>query len=455
MIKLLIRNGLRSLVKQMPYSFVNILGMTIGVASVLVLIIWIAMETSYDRFHKDRERIYRVSMIFRTPNKDINDGAIYDPAGPEYKREFPAIEEMVRIDPEKESAEYKTKFNQLDVFYTDKNFFDIFSFDLIKGDKVSCLESPQSVVLTEKSVKKIFGAEDPIGKGIVISGNTFFVSAVAKDPPINTSLRFDCLMPLTVKEKKSYIAWDGGLTCYTYLKLIKGSDPSRLEKQIMDYMEGVINKKYREFGYLVIPYLQNIGDIHLDSKTESDMSDSGSRIQVYIFSGIGLLILLIACFNFVNISTAISFRRAKEVSVKKIFGSDRKNIILFFVIESGIAIIISLVLAFLLVKILLPGVSVMLGKTLILTLIKPLQWFLIFIALFAFCTVFASFYSSFYLSSINPLALLNNINHGKTKQNSRNILVTFQYAISLILIICCMVIFSQMQYVKKSDKGFS
>ena len=455
MIKLLIRNGLRSLVKQMPYSFVNILGMTIGVASVLVLIIWIAMETSYDKFHKDRERLYRVSMVFRTPNKDINDGAIYDPAGPEYKRAFPVIEEMVRIDPEKESAEYKTKFNQLDVFYTDKNFFDIFSFDLIKGDKGSCLESPQSVVLTEKSVKKIFGAEDPIGKGIVISGNTFFVSAVAKDPPINTSLRFDCLMPLTVKEKKSYIAWDGGLTCYTYLKLIKGSDPSRLEKQIMDYMEGVINKKYREFGYLVIPYLQNIGDIHLDSKTESDMSDSGSRIQVYIFSGIGLLILLIACFNFVNISTAISFRRAKEVSVKKIFGSDRKNIILFFVIESGIAIIISLVLAFLLVKILLPGVSVMLGKTLILTLIKPLQWFLIFIALFAFCTVFASFYSSFYLSSINPLALLNNINHGKTKQNSRNILVTFQYAISLILIICCMVIFSQMQYVKKSDKGFS
>jgi len=455
MIKLLLRNGLRSLVKQMPYSFVNILGMTIGVASVLILIIWITMETSYDRFHKDRERVYRVGVVLRTPNKDINDGAIYDPAGPEYKKAFPAIEEMVRIDPVKESVEYNSKFNQLDAFYTDKSFFDIFSFNLIKGDKVSCLDSPQSVVLTEKSVEKIFGSEDPIGKGIQISGNTFIVSGVAKDPPINTSLRFDCLLPLTVKEKQSYIAWDGGLTCYTYLKLIKGSDPSRLEKQIMDYMEGVINKKYREFGYLVIPYLQNIGDIHLDSKTESDLGDSGSRMQVYIFSGIGLLILLIACFNFVNISTALSFRRAKEVSVKKIFGSDRKNIIMFFVIESGIAIIISLVLAFLLVKILLPGVSSMLGKTLLLTLIKPFQWFLIFIALFAFCTVFASFYSSFYLSSINPLALLSNINHGKTKQNSRNILVTFQYAISLVLIICCLVIFSQMQYVKKSDKGFS
>jgi len=455
MIKLLFRNGFRSLVKQMPYSFVNILGMTIGVASVVVMIIWIALETSYDKFHKDGERLYRVSMILRTPNKDINDGAIYTPAGPEYKREFPVIEEMVRVNPQKESIEYNNKFNQLDVFYADPNFFHLFSFDLIKGDKTSCLESPQNIVLSEKSVKKIFGSEDPIGKGIQISGNTFIVSAVAKEPPINTMLRFDCLIPLSVKEKKSYVKWDGGLTCYTYLKLIKGAAPSNLEKQIMDYMEGVINKKYREFGYLVIPYLQEIGDIHLDSKTESDIGESGSRLKIYIFSGIGLLILLIACFNFVNISTALSFRRAKEVSIKKIFGSDRKNIIVFFVNESGIAIIISLVLAFLLVKVLLPGVSGMIGKELSLTLIKPIQWFLIYTSLFAFCAVFASFYSSFYLSSINPLALLNNLNQGKRKQNSRNILVTFQYAISLVLIICCLVIFSQMQYVKKSDKGFS
>lgn len=208
------------------------------------------------------------------------------------------------------------------------------------------------------------------------------------------------------KEKNSYRAWDGGLTCYTYLKLIKGADPSLLEKQIMDYMEGVINKKYREFGYLVIPYLQNIGDIHLDLKTESDMGEVGSRMQVIGFSGIGLLILLIACFNFVNISTALSFRRTKEVSIKKIFGSGRKNIILFFVFESAVAIIVSLLLAFLLAKVLLPSASEFVGKVLTLTDIKPFGWLLIYASLFLFCTIFASFYSSFYLSSISPLALL-------------------------------------------------
>lgn len=406
MIKILIRNGFRSLVKQMPYSFINILGLTIGVAFMLVIIIWISVETSYDKFHKDKERLYRVSMIFRTPNKDFYDGAIYDPAGQEYKKEFPVIEDMARIVPEKESVAYNNKFSLLYTLYTDKNFFDMFSFTLIKGDKASCLESPQSIVLTEKSVKKIFGSEDPIGKGVLISGNPFIVTAVAKHPPVNTNLQFECLLPLSVREKNSYRAWDGGLTCYTYLKLIKGADPSLLEKQIMDYMEGVINKKYREFGYLVIPYLQNIGDIHLDLKTESDMGEVGSRMQVIGFSGIGLLILLIACFNFVNISTALSFRRTKEVSIKKIFGSGRKNIILFFVFESAVAIIVSLLLAFLLAKVLLPSASEFVGKVLTLTDIKPFGWLLIYASLFLFCTIFASFYSSFYLSSISPLALL-------------------------------------------------
>jgi putative ABC transport system permease protein len=439
----------------MPYSFVNILGLTIGVASVLVILIWISVETSYDKFHKDQQRVYRVNMILKTPNKEINFGSIYDPAGPEYKREFPVIEEMVRMDPKKQSISYNNKFSLLDVFYTDKNFFDIFSFDLVKGDKSSCLDSPQSIVLTEKSVKKIFGSEDPMGKGILISGNTFIVTAVAKDPPVNTNMQFQCLVPLSNTEKQAHIGWDGGLMCFTYIKLIKGSDPSRLEKQIMDYMEGVINKSYREFGYLVTPYLQKISDIHLYSKTDVDMGSDGSIAQVFKFSGIGLLILLIACFNFVNISTALSFRRAKEVSVKKIFGSDRKNVILFFVIESAIAIIISLLLAFLLVKILLPVVAGTIGKSLTLRVIKPFKWIMIYTSLFLFCTVFASFYSSFYLSSFSPLVLLGSINLGKRKQVLRNILVTCQYTISIVLTISCLVMYSQMQYVKKTDKGFN
>jgi len=177
-----------------------------------------------------------------------------------------------------------------------------------------------------------------LGKGIQISGYTFIVSAVAKDPPVNTNLQFECLLPFSIKENRSHVGWDGGLTCYTYLKLIKGSDPSKLEKQILEYMEGVINKKYREFGYQMIPYLQKISDIHLDSKTDSDMGEKGSRTQVFMFSGIGLLILLIACFNFVNISTAL-------ISIRKINGATISDVFRKFNFELLKWILVSFVIA--------------------------------------------------------------------------------------------------------------
>jgi len=455
MIKILLRNSFRSLVNQMPYSFINIFGLTIGVASVLLLTIWITVETSFDKFHKDSDRLYRVAAILKTPNREMNSGSINAPAGPEYKKAFPAIEEMVRFSPYQQSVKYNDKFNMLDIYFSDNTFFELFSFDLLKGDKKSCLESPESIVLTESAVKKVFGTEDPVGKVIQIFGKVCTVSAVAKDPPPNTNMQFECIAPFSIIEKISHVGWDGGLTCYTYLKLVKGTDPALLEKQILEYMEGAFNKESRKIGFQRIPYLQNICKIHLDSETDYDLGEKGSTTQVFMFSAIGLLILLIACFNFVNISTALSFRRSKEVSIKKIFGSDRKKVILFFVLESVIAIIISLVLASVIVKIFLPYASSLTGKVLTLSVISGAGWFLTYSSLFIFCTVFASFYSSFYLSSSSPLVLLTSINLGRRKQISRNILVTFQYTISVALIICSLVIFSQMQFIKNSAKGFN
>jgi putative ABC transport system permease protein len=439
----------------MPYSFVNILGLTVGVASALLLIIWISVETSYENFNKDRDRLYRVGMIMKTPNKEINSAEINAPAGPEFKKEFPVVENMVRFELDEESVIYNEKTIRLKLLFTDSTFFDMFSFDLVTGDRQNCLNSPQGIVLTEKTAKRIFGSGDPLGKGLLIDGETFTITAIAKDPPVNTNMQFECLAPLTVIAKKMHIGWDGGLSCYTYLKLVKGADPAALEKKILEYMEGAINKKYRAFGYSLNPYLQKIGDIHLNSDADYELGEKGSLKQVILFSGIGLLILFIACFNFVNISTALSFKRAKEVSIKKIYGSDRKNIILFFVLESAIAILISLLMAFLLAKIILPLASGLIGEGLSLKVINPLWWLIIFASIFIFCTVFASFYSSIYLSSINPLALLSDVNSGKRKQYSRNVLVTFQYAISITLIISCLVIYFQMQFVKKSDKGFN
>jgi len=438
----------------MPYSFVNILGLTIGLASIIILILWISTETSFDKFHKDQDRLYKVGMIIRTPNREYNDATINAPAGPEYMRAFPAVEQMVRFDPRQESVMYNDRFTRLKIFYSDSTFFDMFSFGLIKGDKLTCLNSPASIVLTENAAAKVFANEDPLGKVVLISGNTFIVTAIAKDPPANTSIQFDCIASLSVIVKHRHVGWDGGLTCHTYLKLVKGTTLPSLEKQILVYMDDAINKEWKQVGYAMLPYLQKIGDVHLNAEAENELDGKGNKTQVYIFSGIGLLILIIACLNFVNISTSISFRRTKEVSVKKIFGSDRKQVILFFVSESAVAILISLLMAFLLAKLLIPPASAFIGNTMTLSGISTLGWLITFTSLFLFCTIFASFYSSLYLSSSSPLALLSRINRGKRKQISRNILVTIQYTISIILIICCVVIFSQMRFINKSQKGF-
>jgi putative ABC transport system permease protein len=455
MIKILFRNALRSLIKQMPYSFINILGMTIGLASVIILILWISIQVSFDKFHKDQDRLYKVGMIVRTPNREDNDATINAPAGPEYKLAFPAVEQMVRFDPRNESVKYNDRFTRVNIYYSDSTFFDMFSFDLAKGDKLTCLNSPTSIVLTENAAFKVFGKENPLGKVVLISGNPFVVTAIAKNPPVNTSMQFDCIAPLSIIIKHRHVGWDGGLTCHTYLKLIRGTSLPSLQKQILVYMDNAINKEWKQYGYAMLPYIQALADVHLNAEAENELDGKGNKTQVFIFSGIGLLILIIACFNFVNISTAVSFRRTKEVSVKKIFGSDRKHVILFFVTESAVAILISLVLAFLLVKLLIFPVSAFIGSSITLSGISTLGWLFTFGSLFLFCTIFASFYSSFYLSSSSPLALLSNINRGKRKQASRNILVTIQYTISIMLIICCVVIFCQMRFISKSDKGFN
>lgn len=455
MIKLLLRNSLRSLVKQRPYSFVNILGLTIGLASVIILILWISVEVSFDSFHKDKDRLYRVAMIMKTPNKVMDIAQINAPGGPAYKKEFPEVENTVRLVDDKQTVIYNEKSVRFKLLYTDSTFFDMFTFDIIAGNKAECLNSPLGAVITQTASKRLFGSENPLGKEILISGTTFNITAIAKDPPANTNLQFECLVPLSVITKKAYISWDGGLSCYTYLKLVKGADPVKLEKKITDYMEVAINKKWRDAGFSMNPYLQKIGDIHLHSESDYELGNKGSLKQVFLFSGIGLLILLIACFNFVNISTALSFKRAKEISVKKIFGSDRKNIILYFILESAVAILISIFLAYLLVKILLPAATSLVGENLSLSILKPMTFIFITVLIFIFCTVFASFYSSVYLSSVNPLALLSKLNSGNRKQYSRNLLVTFQYTISIALIISCIVIFLQMQFVNKSDKGFN
>lgn len=451
----LLKNSYRSIINNRTYSFINIIGLTIGLTFVILILLWIKSETSYDRFHEGHDNIYRINHFMVTPKRTMNMGGINAPGGPEFKENFPVIQEYLRYRPLRVNIRYQGAFYPVDIVYADTNFFSMLNFPLSSGDKHSCLSAPDKIVLSRPAANRIFGVEDPVNKLIEIDNESFIVSAVADEAPVNSSINFEAVAPFSVLAEGSYIGWDGGLRCQTLLRLIPGASTDRLLNDIKDYLYEVINERFLRSGYEIVPYMQAVKDIHLGSETDFDFSDNGSWKRIISFALVGLLILMTACFNFVNISTALSIRRSKEVSIRKIYGSGRKRLVVLFITESGLSILISLSLAFLLAKALLVYFNTLIGSELSFSLLSVFEWIIITVLLWAVCVFLASFYSAWYLSAIPPLSILRKFTGGKRKQLSRNILVTFQFTLSTGLIISCLIIYSQMIFIQKADPGFS
>ncbi|HCC70418.1 MAG TPA: hypothetical protein DEQ09_04615, partial [Bacteroidales bacterium] len=451
----LIKNTYRSIINQRPYSFINILGLTIGLTCVILIILWIKAETSYDRFHKDHENLYRVNHILRTPKRMMNVGGINDPAGPEFKSKFPVIDDFLRFSPAQVNLKYQDDFHAVNMVYADSNFFSMLDFPLLSGKKKSCLSASDGIVISRSAATKIFGDQYPVNKIVEINNLKYVVCGVAHDPPVNSSIKFEAVALLSILENESYIGWDGGLTCQTLLKLIPGTDTEKLLDDIKEYLFEVVNERFIKSGFEIVPYLQPLKDIHLGSDTDFDFGDNGSWKRIISFAFVGLLILMTACFNFVNISTALSIKRSKEVSIRKIYGSGRKRLIIFFITESGLSILISLFLSLLLAKAIFQYFNILVGSELNFSMITGLEWFIIIFLLWIVCVFLASFYSAWYLSAIPPMAILRIHTGGKRRQLSRNLLVTFQFTLSISLIISCLVIYSQMQFIRSTDPGFS
>ncbi|MEE4116558.1 MAG: ABC transporter permease, partial [Marinilabiliaceae bacterium] len=240
---------------------------------------------------------------------------------------FPVIEESVRTRMYISSLKYENSFTSVELMYADSTFFGMFSFDLLSGNKNTCLDSPDKIVITESLARSIFQDEDPLGRMLSLEGEMKMVSAVACDPPVNSSLQFEALAPLSLLYGNNYIGWDGGLHCTTFLKLKQGADIAQLEADMLGYMDEVFNNRAREHGFESLPELQEMKKIHLFTDLDYDFIETGSISRVLTFSFTGFLILMVACFNYVNINTAISIRRTREVGIKKIYGSDRRGII--------------------------------------------------------------------------------------------------------------------------------
>ena len=462
----------RNLLKRKSNALINVLGLSTGMAVCLLLVLFIRDERSFDDFHENKGRIYRVVLERMYPGRSTSYSIIPANIGEAIKTEFPEVLECTRIFDNGGFGNTYVKigdkiFEERNVLMADSNLFRVFSATMLAGNAATALEKPNSIVLNETTAKKYYGSVSAaIGKNLDIEGGLFVVTGVCKDWPANSHADFNMLISSSTflqNAPKNYI----NFSAHTYLLLANGASAKNLEAklpQIVEkYVAGAIEKNFSQTfaqfkaagnGYHY--YLQALQDIHLKSNLEAELKPNGSERAVSIFLVIAIFILVIACINFINLSTARSAERAREVGIRKTFGSERKSLISQFLVESTLISMISMIIAVTLVIALLPFFNNLSGKHLTTAyLFQPASLLLLFL-LAMLVGLIAGIYPAFVLSSFKPILVLKGkLQSGKYGIALRNALVVFQFGVSVILIICTMVVIRQMNYVMGDKLGFN
>lgn len=455
MIQNYIKTAWRNLVKNKFYSVINIAGLTLGLAIGILILLWVQDELSFDSFHKNAANIYRLEISGGTGKSKQIFTAGVAPIGPLSKQQLPEVTEQVRLTGNGFYSLYKygdKVFGDEYAMFADPSFFSVFDFPLIKGNNARPFVDDNSVVITETTAEKFFGNTDPIGKVIVADDKqNLTVSGVIADFPKNSSMRYDMLMPMSfnlkamLKQGMDMSNNFGYLDYDTYLVLKPGTSLKTLATQIRQIH---LNHKPDDTDaeYLLLP----LAKMHLYN---ADMTDKGiSTIRMFI--GIALLILVIACINYVNLSTARSMLRSKEISMRKIVGAGKAQLFLQFIIETALLFSLAAVLALGLIYVLMPLFNQVAGKQLVLNLADYHIWMVIAVAITA-TLIASSIYPAILLSSFEPLkALKGKISAGVGDVMFRKILVVTQFAFSILLIIGTIVITSQLNYIRSKNLGF-
>jgi len=467
MFRTLLISTFRNLRKNPVFSLINLLGFTLGIASFILIMLFIVSELSYDRYNEKADRIYRLCIRATIGETKINQTYSFSRIFGEMKERYPEIENGVKLI--KGSDVYvrvgERNFTEPAVLFADSTVFDVFTIPLVSGSPATALNRPNTIVISEKTARRYFGDMDPLGRVIRIDLNgpgahTYEVTGVFREIPVNTHLHFDLLASLvTFPEFLGSTEWTAN-NFITYFVLKPGASAKDLQAKFESYiLETFGSEKYEAFknkGNSWEFFLQPLTSIHLHSDLNGEFEPNGNIRYVYIFSVIAFFVLIIACINFMNLSTAKSTLRAREVGIKKTAGSSRGELIRQFLAESVILTFISLILAILLAKLVLPAYSQWLGRSLTLDLLSN-YWIIPGLLLFG-CTigVLAGIYPAFFMSSYQPTRVLKTQVITETKGiGLRNLLVIFQFAASIFLIIGTLVIKSQLHYIQSRDVGFS
>jgi putative ABC transport system permease protein len=457
MIKNYLKIAWRNIRKQKFYSFINILGLTIGMTCCFLIFMYVRFELSYDLFHKNKDRIYRVVTDVKTPTELIEAEITSAPMGPNIKADFPEVVSSVRINLSNTLVTIgNNKYEEDKLAMADSTFFEVFSFPLTRGSAKEALAEPFTAVLSESSAKKYFGSADPVGKTFQMDGKQAMikVTGVMKDIPENSHLPFDMVISMATVGKMGQNITDswGNFGMLTYLLLTPGADPAKLEKKLPAFMERHIGSTMKKNNMYYTLHLEPLKDVYMTSKRPAAVK--GSMTNIYIFSIVAIFILLIAVINFVNLATARATERAREVGVRKSVGAYESQLTFQFLCETLLLSLFAFVLSVALSQLLLSPFNLLAGKEIAYNIFSTgtIVWFL-FIAIGV--GLLAGIYPAVVLSSYKPVVVLKGAFSSSNKGLFlRRGLVVFQFVITIVLIAGVMIVYYQLLYLQGRDLGF-
>lgn len=468
MIKNYILIAIRNLRRNLSFTIINIIGLAVAMAITVVSLLYITNEFSYDRFHSKKDHIYRVILKSESNSEGTSTSSIATAGiGPTLINDIPEVESMVRLsNPRGCFLNYDEKnYPAHLMMYADSTFFNIFSFNLIIGNKENVLNKPYSTVITKSLALKLFqNVNQAIGKVVQLNNkDQLLVTGVADDPPIQSHLQFDMLISFSslYKDPQMHLGWDGGHNYYTYILLKEKAEISQVEDRLPPILEKNINYKYKQFGDTWSLLFQPLKKVHMFSDLSSDIYTRGNLRFVFILLTITLFVLFIACINFINLTTAAALSRMKEVGVRKVVGANRSQIIWQFMTETIMLTFVSLILAFFIIEVVQTFLPSILNDPFLVEQINIynssfLQISAVMIFALLFVGVVAGSYPAIFMSKIQIVKVLKgHLSVTKSNPFFRSLLIVFQFTISAILILCTLIIVTQVNYLLKQDLGFN
>jgi putative ABC transport system permease protein len=455
MFRNLLKTAIRNIFKDFGYSSLNILGLTLGIASALFLIMYISDEVSYDRYNENADRIYRVSSHLKETDDEFTWNIAQIPFAEQLVADYPEVEACVRLIPAgRELFKYEDKeFFEDDFVFADTNVFDVFTYDFIKGSPENALNEPYTIVLTKNIAAKYFGKEDPIGKSLVNGEDIYKVTGVIENIPFNSHYRYDAIA--SRKSLPAQMGSWGNFGVFTYILLPEGLDYKEFEAKIQEMYGKYMARIFERMDISIEYILEPIVDIHLKSTSQGEPEPTGSYAYVVIFGIVALFLILIAAMNYMNLATARSTKRAREVGLRKVVGSNRWSLILQFLTESTVLTFISLILSLVLVILLLPQFNSLAGKSFEMSILVSPVVIISLIAVIVVVGILGGSYPAFYLSKFSPLSVLKGeITKGAAGGLFRKVLVVFQFTISVAMIVSTLIVFKQLNYLKTKDLGY-